>query len=71
MKRYPPCCEPTGRVANSCAANVYRQLVDGHYILTGAWSGWKIIGNKLVGPHGLRFTPQTLIHAWKSWSERG
>ena len=65
---FPPCCQPTGRVTNSCAANVYRQRVEGFYRLAGAWTGWKIEGNKLVGPNGLRFTPQSLANAWASIS---
>jgi hypothetical protein len=66
---FPPCCAPSGRVANPCAANVYRQRIEGHYKLTGAWLGWSIQGNKLIGPRGLRFTPQTLANAWNSYSE--
>ena len=65
---FPPCCQPTGRVENSCAANVYRQRVNGFYRLTGDWTGWRIQGNKLIGPNGLQFTPQTLAHAWRTFS---
>jgi len=66
---FPPCCQPSGRIANTCAESVYRQRVDGYYRLNGAWSGWRIQGNKLIGPQGLRFTPQTLANAWRSYSE--
>jgi len=66
---FPPCCQPNGRINNGCAANVHRQRVEGHYQLSGAWTGWKIQGNKLIGPQGLRFTPQTLANAWRQWSE--
>jgi len=66
---FPPCCKPTGRITNSCAAKVHRQQVDGHYQLTGYWTGWKLQGNKLIGPEGLRFTPQTLRNAWRKFSE--
>jgi len=66
---FPPCCKPDGRIANSCAANLYRERVEGFKQLTGAWTGWKIQGNKLIGPNGLRFTPQTLTNAWASLSE--
>jgi hypothetical protein len=64
---FPPCC-PDGRVANPCAETVYRQRVDGFIRLAGAWTGWRIQGHALIGPHGLRFTPQTLRNAWYSYS---
>ena len=62
---FPPCC-PDGRVTNSCAATVYRQRVEGFIRLAGPWTGWRIQDNKLIGPNGLRFTPQTLANVWRS-----
>lgn len=60
---FPPCC-PDGRVSNACAKKVYRQRVEGFYALEREWTGWKLERGKLVGPHGMRFTPGTLALAW-------
>lgn len=53
-----------GERLNGCAVNVYRQRVDGFYRLAGAWEGWKISGDKLHGPGGMRFTAGSLKLAW-------
>lgn len=54
----PPCC-PDGRITNKCAAAEYSRRVTESYPLGGHWRGWRIQGRHLIGPGGLRFTPDT------------
>jgi len=61
---FPPCC-PDGRVTNLCADRVYRQRVEGYIKLSGPWTGWRIQGDALIGPGGVRFKATTLLHAWR------
>lgn len=61
------CCRPDASApVNPCYSRVYDQLVDGKFVLTGVWSGWKIRGDgKLVGPGGVKFSPVHLTMLWK------
>ena len=61
---FPPCCR-AGRVENPCAATVYQQRVEGLFRLGRDWTGWKIKDGALLGPRGMRFTPATLVLAWR------
>jgi hypothetical protein len=69
----PPCCGANGAVTNPCARTVYEQRVSGLVRLAGAWKGWRIQDGALIGPGGVRWTPQTLTHAhrWQSGLLRG
>jgi hypothetical protein len=60
----PPCC-PDGRITNRCAAAEYARRVLESYPLSGSWRGWRIQGRHLIGPGGIRFTPETarIAHA--------
>lgn len=63
----PPCC-PDGRVTNPCARTLYDARVYGRVDLPASdWTGWKIRGNKLIGPGGMTFTPATLRAAWHAY----
>jgi hypothetical protein len=65
MEQFPPCCGTSGRVTNACAERVHLQRVDGSYRFDRDWTGWRMQGHALIGPHGMRFTPQTLALAWR------
>lgn len=65
---HPPCC-PDGRIVkNPCAAEVYRRRVYESYQLGGQWRGWRVQGKHLIGPGGIRWTPDTARRAWSLWT---
>lgn len=70
MIEMPPCCGQNGRVENACARTVYAQRVDGLIRLSGVWRGWRVQGDTLIGPGGIRWTPATLRHA-ERWQKAG
>ena len=37
--------------------------------LTGPWSGWKVRGRTLIGPGGVRVTPEALREMAKAWQD--
>ena len=52
-RRKPPCfCE--GKDLNPCARELWRREVEGSFHLDGEWKGWRIQGNALIGPGGVR-----------------
>jgi fructose 1,6-bisphosphatase len=62
----PPCVEPRVPL-NWCARMLKAQQVDGTIDLPAEWwNGWKIQRGKLIGPGGMRFTPQFLSAMWRA-----
>ncbi len=43
-------------------AQQLQDKVEGRHDLSGAWTGWRIRGKELRGPHGERITPNLLRH---------
>ena len=65
MEWKPP-CRANGEPVNPCYSRTWDQIVEGKFVLTGAWSGWKIQATgKLVGPGGLKFSPSHLVMLWQ------
>lgn len=59
----PPCSH--SGVTRRCFAERYHQLIDGSFRLNHDWTGWRVQDRALIGPRGMRFTPQTLAIAWR------
>jgi hypothetical protein len=69
MDKHPPCC-PGGRITNACAAAEYSRRVTESYPLGGHWRGWRIQGRHLIGPAGVRFTPETAHRAHVEYTQK-
>lgn len=68
MRRH---CLSGGGARCSCCETVYEQETRGLYRFGGRiWTGWRLQGGVLIGPGGVRWTPETLHHA-KTWQEFG
>lgn len=57
----PPCWPEGERLPNRCASRYYAQQVYGEFDLVGDWIGWKIRGDKITAPGGLKISKQALI----------
>lgn len=62
----PPCVE-LGKPMNWCARALREQHVEGRIDLPADWKGWKIRGDRLIGPGGIVYGPRTLTALWKIW----
>jgi hypothetical protein len=61
IRNAPPPCHVIGRPLNTCAQRLYEQQIRGNIDLTGEfWPGWRIRGQWLIGPGGLRFNARSL-----------
>ncbi len=54
MEKLPPCLQVLGM--NRCVRALYEWEVRGNEPLNGAWAGWRIAGDELVSPDGVRLT---------------
>lgn len=64
----PPPCVEIGRPLNPCARAMQMERVEGRVDLPQEhWFKWKIRGQYLVGPGGMRFTSATLAAAWRHY----
>lgn len=54
MEKHPPCLQVLGM--NRCVRALYEWQVRGNGPLNGAWIGWRIAGDELVSPDGVRLT---------------
>jgi hypothetical protein len=62
----PPCWQAGQPCPNNCAAQTYRRVIYNETPLYGAWTGWRMAGQRLVSPHGewiARHTLDRLLHA--------
>jgi hypothetical protein len=64
----PPPCWRAGERLNPCALALFRRDVEQTWPLPWPWIGWRMQRGVLVGPGGMRWTPETLRHAahWQS-----
>jgi len=62
----PPCVE-IGRPLNWCARALQEQQVYGKIDLpVDGWKGWRIRGERLLGPGGMSFSASMLSAFWRS-----
>lgn len=62
----PPPCFKVGTALNACAKALHAQRVEGRYELPSEhWHKWRIRGQYLIGPGGMKFTSRTLAAAWR------
>lgn len=62
----PPPCFKIGTALNPCAKAMHAERVEGRIDLPQEhWFKWKIRGQYLIGPGGMKFTPRTLAAAWR------
>lgn len=54
MEKLPPCLQVLGM--NRCVRALYDWQVHGNGALNGAWVGWRIAGDELISPDGVRLT---------------
>ena len=54
MEKLPPCHAVLGM--NKCVRALYDWQVHGIGTLAGAWTGWRIAGDELISPDGVRLT---------------
>ncbi len=54
MENVPPCLAALGM--NKCVRTLYNWQVHGNGSLAGAWVGWRIAGDELISPDGVRIT---------------
>ena len=80
MKRSPcidpadlirPPCWPSGTTCpNECASRLHDRVVRNHDELHGPWIGWRLVGRDLVGPGGIRVSPERMKGLmWRHESE--
>lgn len=46
----PPCWQFGKQCPNHCAAALHDRVVRNHTALYGPWTGWRMAGQRLVGP---------------------
>lgn len=67
----PPCVKPGERL-NSCAKSLHSREIEGRVDLPAEnWSGWKVRGQYLIGPGGMRFSARSLCAAWRGYVKGG
>jgi hypothetical protein len=47
----PPCWREGQSCPNNCARALYQRTLYNETPLYGPWSGWRMIGQRLVSPH--------------------
>lgn len=64
----PPPCFKLGSRPNLCAKQLHAERVEGRIDLPQEhWFKWKIRGQYLIGPGGMRFTSRTLAATWRAY----
>lgn len=67
----PPCVKP-GEKPNACAIALYLQEIERRIDLPSeGWNGWKIRGDWLIGPGGMKFNARSLRAAWRNYIKAG
>jgi hypothetical protein len=57
----PPCWPEGEPLPNKCASRYYNQHVYGEFDLQGSFAGWRIRGDTLIAPGGLRLNKSQLV----------
>jgi len=59
----PPCWREGQPCPNECAAQQLRRTLYNETPLYGAWSGWRMAGQRLVSPHR-EWVPPHVLDRW-------
>lgn len=66
----PPCWPKDTECPNACAAALHSRVTQNHVELHGPWLGWRLAGRDLVGPSGIRVSPERMKGLmWRHESE--